>query len=109
MTSHLVVVAAGALFVLILTELIAASLPLIIVIALVPPEEREALAKVLAACDSTRKLRLWKALRIAVRARRRDLRAEAVRPPVPEVNLFGVELHLHGEEVNLRRAEVRQH
>jgi hypothetical protein len=70
MSEHVVIVAVGALAILILTELVAAALPVVIVIALVPPEEREGLAKLLAACDSSRKLRLWPALRLAVRARR---------------------------------------
>jgi putative exporter of polyketide antibiotics len=70
MTGYLVIVAVGAVAILVLTELIAAALPVVIVIAMVPPEEREGLAKLLAACDSSRKLRLWRALRAAVRARR---------------------------------------
>ncbi|WP_412741707.1 hypothetical protein [Krasilnikovia sp. MM14-A1004] len=70
MTGFVVLVAAGALAVLILTELVAAALPVLIVIAVVPPEEREGLAKLLAACDSSPKLRLWTALRLAVWARR---------------------------------------
>jgi hypothetical protein len=74
MTVSLVIVAMGALMVLILTELVAATLPVVIVIAMVPPEERESLARLLAACDSSRRLRLWPALRLAVRARRRQLR-----------------------------------
>jgi hypothetical protein len=80
MTGYLVIFVVGALFVLILTELVAAALPVIIVIAVVPPEEREGLARLLAACDSSRKLRLWPALRAAVQARREQaLRAEANR------------------------------
>jgi len=71
-TDYIVIVAAGALVVLLLTELVAAALPVVIVIAMVPPEEREGLARVLAACDSSRKLRLWPALRLAVRARREE-------------------------------------
>lgn len=51
-------------------EVLAAVLPLIIVIALVPPEQRPELAKVLAAVDSSRRLRFWSALRVAVRVRR---------------------------------------
>jgi putative exporter of polyketide antibiotics len=74
MTDHVVIVAAGALLVLVLTELVAAALPVIIVIAMVPPEEREGLARLLAACDSSRKLRLWPAVRVAVRARREETR-----------------------------------
>jgi putative exporter of polyketide antibiotics len=71
-TDYLVIVAVGALAVLVLTELVAAALPVVIVIAMVPPEERDGLAKLLAACDSSRKLRLWPALRLAVRARRKE-------------------------------------
>lgn len=70
MNGLVVIVAMGALAIIVLTELVAAALPVVIVIALVPPEERESLAKLLAACDSSRKLRLWPALRLAVRARR---------------------------------------
>jgi hypothetical protein len=119
MTVSLVIVAMGALMVLILTELVAATLPVVIVIAMVPPEEREGLAKLLATADSSRKLRLWKALRIAVRDRRRQLRAQAerargeMRSRGGDLNLYGVEAHFHGEDVNLRRAQapdaVRQH
>jgi hypothetical protein len=61
---------AALVMVFILAEIAAAVLPLIIVMTLVPPEQRDALARVLAACDSSRKVRLWAALRAAVRARR---------------------------------------
>ncbi len=74
MTDYLVIVAVGALAILVLTELIAATLPVVIVIAMVPPQERDGLANLLAACDSSRKLRLWRALRLAVRARREEAR-----------------------------------
>lgn len=74
MTEYVVIVAVGALAVVVLTELLAAALPVVIVIAMVPPEEREGLAKLLAACDSSRKLRLWPALRLAVRTRRAEAR-----------------------------------
>lgn len=70
MTDYTIIVAVGALALIILTELVAAALPMVIVIAMVPPEEREALARLLAVCDHSRKLRLWPALRMAVRARR---------------------------------------
>lgn len=72
----LVVVAVVSIVVLIvvLTELAAATLPLLIVVILVPADERAELAALLAACDSSRRLRLWPALRAAVMARRmRDL------------------------------------
>ena len=70
--SSLAVVAtvAGLVFLVIVVELIAAIVPLIIVVTLVPPAEREALAQLLAAADSSRRLRLWRALRLAVVARR---------------------------------------
>ncbi len=68
-----VLAAVAALVMLfVLAEIAAAVLPIIIVVALVPPHEREDLAKVIAACDSSRKLRLWRALRVAVEARRRE-------------------------------------
>jgi hypothetical protein len=47
-------------------------LPILIVIVLVPPEQRDDLARVVAACDSSRRLRAWRALRLAVEARRRE-------------------------------------
>lgn len=70
--SSLAVVAtvAGLLVLILVVELIAAVVPLIIVVALVPPHERETLAQLLAAMDSSRRLRLWPALRLAVAARR---------------------------------------
>ena len=45
MTGYVVIAAVGALAILVLTELVAAALPVVIVIAMVPPEEREGLAK----------------------------------------------------------------
>ncbi|GLY95974.1 hypothetical protein [Actinoplanes sp. NBRC 103695] len=62
------VVALIALFVT--AEIVSAALPLILVVALVPPEERPALARLIAAADSSRRLRIWPALRVAVAARR---------------------------------------
>jgi hypothetical protein len=73
-SDYVVLVAVGAVAILILTELIAAALPVIIIIAMVPPEQRDSLARLLAACDSSRKLRLWRALRLAVRVRRQEVR-----------------------------------
>jgi hypothetical protein len=67
---------AGTLLVIVVAEVLAAVLPLIIVLTFVPPEQRDPLARLLAACDSSRRLRLWPALRVAVRARR----AERQRP-----------------------------
>ena len=66
----LVVLVAVVLVVIVLLELAAAALPLLIVVILVPPAERPALAACLAATDSRKRLRLWPALRAAVRARR---------------------------------------
>lgn len=71
------------LLVIVVIELIAAALPIIIVIAMVPPEQREALAKLLAACDSSRRLRLWPALRLAVRARNEKASSPSSRGGVP--------------------------
>jgi hypothetical protein len=92
MTGYLVIIAVGALLVLVLTELVAAALPVVIVIATVPPQERADLARLLAACDSSRRLRLWPALRAAVRARREEARrAEAMRAAWrPEPNFPGL-------------------
>lgn len=68
-----VIAAIAALIMLfVLAEIAAAVLPLIIVVALVPPEERADLAKVVAACDSSRRLRFWPALRAAVTMRRQQ-------------------------------------
>lgn len=72
------VLALSVLVVLVLVvELLAATVPMLIVITMVPPEEREALARVLAAADSSRRLRLWPALRAAI-AGREAVRREAV-------------------------------
>jgi putative exporter of polyketide antibiotics len=70
MSGGYVVLATGVIALFILTELIVAVLPVIVVVALVPPDERHGLAEVLAAADSRRRLRLWRALRAAVKARR---------------------------------------
>ncbi len=67
-----VLAAVAALVMLfVLAEIMAAVLPLIIVLVLVPPEQRRELAELIAACDSSRRLRIWPALRVAVTARRR--------------------------------------
>lgn len=54
-----------------LTEVAAATLPLLVVIALVPHEHRQQLADLIAVVDHRRRLRLWAALRAGVAARRR--------------------------------------
>jgi hypothetical protein len=71
MNEFAVLAAVAALVMLfVLAEIAAAVLPLIIVMTLVPPEQRHGLAEVLAACDSSPKVRIWRALRAAVKARR---------------------------------------
>jgi hypothetical protein len=71
----------AVLFLLVLlvavVELAAATVPMLIVIAFVPADEREALARVLASVDSSRRLRLWPALRLAVAVRRGECRRRA--------------------------------
>ncbi|MCA2214759.1 hypothetical protein [Jidongwangia harbinensis] len=61
---------ASTLLVIVFAEVAAAVLPLLIVLIFVPPEERDSLARLLATCDNSRRLRLWPALRTAVVARR---------------------------------------
>ncbi|MBG0568264.1 hypothetical protein [Actinoplanes aureus] len=74
MESLVIAAAVAALIVfVVLTELAAAALPVLIVICLVPPAERDSLARLLAAADSGRRLRLWPALRVAVVRRRTEL------------------------------------
>ena len=67
---------------IVLTEVVSAVLPLIIVLTCVPEQERDALARVLAAMDSRRRLRVWPALRLAVTLRRQEIaQARAARDP----------------------------
>lgn len=73
MSSTLVVVALGCLMFIVITEVVVAIVPLLLVLALVPRDERRELAEVLAALDSRRRLRLWPTLRYAVNARRKHL------------------------------------
>jgi hypothetical protein len=73
MNEFAVLAAVAALVMLfLLIEVASAVLPLIIVLTLVPPGERQELANLIAACDSSHKLRIWPALRLAVEARRRQ-------------------------------------
>lgn len=51
-------------------EVASAVLPIVVVITFVPPEQRPALAHLIATVDSSHKFRLWRALRLAVQARR---------------------------------------
>lgn len=73
MDGALALVAIGTIALFITTELMGAVLPLVVVMTLIPPEERHGLAEVLAAADSRRRLRLWRALRLAAKARRAAL------------------------------------
>jgi hypothetical protein len=54
----------------VVTELTAAVLPLLLVVTMVPPEERRTLADLIAATDSSHRIRFWPALRVAVGAQR---------------------------------------
>ena len=91
MNEFAVLAAVAALVMLfVLAEVAAAVLPLIIVMTLVPPEQRDALARVLAACDSRRRLRLWPALRAAAKARRQAA-AVAAAAKDPDLNPPGAD------------------
>ena len=72
----LVALVAMVVLLVVLVELAAAVLPVLIVVTLVPPEQRRDLAECLAAADSSRRLRVWPALRAAVRARRQGALAD---------------------------------
>ena len=67
-------IVAGLIVLIVLTELASATLPLLVVITLVPPDERQQLAELIATLDRRRRLRLWPALRAGVAARRRASR-----------------------------------
>ena len=54
----------------VVVELAAAVLPLVIILTFVPPGERAALTELIAATDSSRRLRIGRALRLAVEMRR---------------------------------------
>lgn len=73
MSLAIVAAVAAVVILIVFVELAAALLPMVIVLVLVPPEERHGLAELIAATDSSRKLRVWPALRLAVAARRLDL------------------------------------
>jgi hypothetical protein len=77
---HIAVIGAVGAFVvlIVLVELASAVLPLVILIACVPPHDRQALAELLAATDSSRKLRVGRALRVAIKARRAAIVEAAV-------------------------------
>jgi hypothetical protein len=69
-TQFLVVLIILVLPVIAILEVLAAALPLLIIVLYVPAEDRLALATLLAAADSSPRIRLWPALRLAVIARR---------------------------------------
>jgi hypothetical protein len=85
MTTLLAGIIALLVLLFLLSEIVAAVLPLVIVLLAVPARERETLARVLAALDSSRRLRLWTTLRFAVTMRRQERRlareATAARDP----------------------------
>jgi len=74
MSLTVVIAVTVSVFLIIFMELLSAVLPIVIVLAVVPPEERHGLAELIAAADSSRRFRLWPALRVAVRARREQQR-----------------------------------
>jgi hypothetical protein len=71
---HMALIATVGSFVgfVVLVELATAVLPLVIILAFVPPHERAALADLVAATGSNRRLRFGGALRLAVVARRAE-------------------------------------
>ncbi len=93
---------AGLVMLFVLAEIATAVLPLILVVALVPPEQRRDLADVLAAYDSSRKLRLWPALRAAVKVRREQIRDRNLNPGRDRDGPFH-EARLRGPGINQPR------
>jgi hypothetical protein len=83
-------------------EVLAAVLPLVIVLTFVPPEQRDPLARLLAACDSSRRLRFWPALRVAVRARRHERQR-----PEPDRNTPPAFGHARGHDLPINRSRGR--
>ena len=73
MTPVLFVIVGLLVLLVVLTEIVSAVLPLVIVLTCVPERERDSLARLLAVCDSSRRLRVWSALRLAVAMRRQEL------------------------------------
>jgi hypothetical protein len=77
----LILALAIVVFAIVGIEMLAAVVPLLIVMIFVPPDERAGLAAVLAAADCGPRLRLWPAVNAAVLARRRRRQAGTVREP----------------------------
>jgi hypothetical protein len=67
-------IVAALVFLIVVSEIVCALVPILVVVTLVPPAERKGLAEVLAAADSSRRLRFWRALRVAVAVRRQQRR-----------------------------------
>ena len=81
----------------VLSEIVAAVIPLVIVLTCVPVRERDSLARVLAALDSSRRLRLWSALRLAVTLRRQEIEharaaGDCRRNPYAHLNAYFADL-----------------
>lgn len=66
----IVLFVAGFVAFVMLVELLAAVLPLVVVLVWVPPEERQALAAVVAAASGRRRLTCWSALRLIATRRK---------------------------------------
>ncbi|MEV4623534.1 hypothetical protein AB0J74_33105 [Asanoa sp. NPDC049573] len=69
---HIALIATVGSFIgfVVLVELAAAVLPVVIILAFVPPHERAGLAELVGAADGSRRLRVGQALWIAMVARR---------------------------------------
>nr|WP_221376263.1 hypothetical protein [Actinoplanes polyasparticus] len=96
-TSVLVGVVALIVVMIALSEILAAVIPLVIVLTCVPPGERDGLARVLAVLDSSRRLRVWSALRLAVALRRQEIEqaraaADPCRNPYAHLNAHFADL-----------------
>jgi hypothetical protein len=94
-TELILLVSTTVVLAIVALEVAAAVLPLLIVVTLVPSHERTAVAEMLAAIDSSRRLRLWPALRVAVAARRSAIgtvtadQPRAARPTSPKRTVHG--------------------
>jgi hypothetical protein len=103
---------AGTLLFIVFAEVVAAVLPLVIVLTFVPHEERADLARLLATCDSSRRLRFWSALRTAVRARQRDRDRKPPLDPEPAFRVArGLDLPVnpaHGRDPAYERPAANQ-
>jgi len=64
-------IVAALVLTIVISEVVCALLPLLVVVTLVPASERKGVAEVLAATNRSPRVRLWPALHAAVTARRR--------------------------------------